>query len=247
MRIVFCLLLIMGTLHASADEVRVAVASNFHTTLKELAAEFEQQNGHRVVISFGSTGKLYAQIRHGAPFDLFLAADRRRPELLETEGVAVAGSRFTYAVGRLVLWSVDPSLKGEDCRAILIQGGFSRLAIANPKTAPYGLAARQVLEKMALWPQVQDRLVRGENIAQTLQYVTTGNAQLGIVALSQIGPLSELTACRWDIPEDYYRPIEQQAVLLKTGAASIAARAFLAFLRGERAVTIIRGYGYGVE
>lgn len=247
MRVVLGLVLIMGTLHASAAEVRVAVASNFTTTLRELAPLFEQQSGHRLMISFSSTGKLYAQILHGAPFDVFLAADSRRPALLESEGQAVPGSRFTYAQGRLTLWSVDPAVKGKDCRALLKSGAYKRLAIANPKTAPYGLAAKQALEKMGLWQKVQSKLVRGENIAQTLQYVTTGNAQLGLVALSQVSSAEALPACRWDLPSEYSHPIEQQVVLLKQAEHSQAAATFLAFLRSDEAVAVIQRYGYGVK
>ena len=169
-----------------AEDVLVAVATNFTSCLKELVVGFEQKTKHHVVVSPGSTGKLYAQITNGAPFDVFLAADVRRPQLLEKEGLAVKGSRFTYAIGRLTLWSAHPSLVNGDGAEILLAQPFRYLAIANPKTAPYGAAARQTLEALDLWDKVQPYIVQGENIGQTFQFVASGNAELGFVALSQV-------------------------------------------------------------
>ena len=229
---------------AVADEILVAVASNFTGAIKALAERFEQETGHDVVLSFGSTGKHYAQIRHGAPYHAFFAADVERPRLLEEEGRIVPGSRFTYAFGKLVLWSPDAGVvdAGGD---VLAAGDFQRLAIANPRLAPYGTAAQQVLEARGLWADLQPRLVRGENIGQTYQYVKSGAAPLGFVAYSQIRtPDSEPSGSAWLVPEDLYSPIEQQAVLLKD---TPAARAFMAFLRSGEAGRMIQDFGYGVS
>ncbi|MEA3276911.1 MAG: molybdate ABC transporter substrate-binding protein [Pseudomonadota bacterium] len=234
-------LLLLGPGRGWADEIRVAVASNFGEAIKEIAQRFEVQTGHEVVLVIGSTGKQYAQIKNGAPFDAFFAADARRPELLEDEGAALAGSRFTYARGRILLWSprqgyVDP--EGQ----VLEEGGFRHLAIANPRLAPYGKAAQQVLENRGLWDGLQGRMVRGENIGQTFQFVKSGNAELGLVAYSQVKrPGHALEGSYWEVPQSLYSPIEQQAVLLKDNAA---ARGFLDFVRGDEAGEIIRGYGY---
>lgn len=229
---------------AQAGVVRVAVAANFTTAMKEIAGAFEHHTGDRVLLSFGSTGSLYAQIRHGAPYDVFLAADERRPRLLEQAGVAVKGSRFTYAVGRLVLWSAKSGVvdaKGE----VLKHGKFARLAIANPKTAPYGSAAKQVLEHLKLWHTLAPRIVRGENIAQTYQFVATGNAELGFVALSQVMQIGG--GSRWPVPHDLYSPIRQQAVLLKRGKDNAAAHALIAYLKGKAGRAVIEHFGYATE
>ncbi|HKI97421.1 MAG TPA: molybdate ABC transporter substrate-binding protein [bacterium] len=228
----------------SAHEVRVAVAANFTTAMRRLAAEFQQESGYALSASYASTGTLYAQIRHGAPFDVFLAADVRRPHLLELDGLGVSGSRFTYAVGRLALWSAKPGFM-HGSEQVLNNGGFRALAIANPRTAPYGAAAQQVLQHLGLWAPLQGRIVQGENIAQTYQYVASGNAALGFVALSQL-KAAHPHADAWLPPEGWYRPIEQQALLLRHGAQSPAARAFLTFLRGPRARRVIETLGYGL-
>ncbi|HFE38957.1 MAG TPA: molybdate ABC transporter substrate-binding protein [Gammaproteobacteria bacterium] len=241
----FLLFLFLIVSVASAGEIRVAVASNFVTTARVLAKEFSQQNNYRLLISFGSTGKLFTQISNGAPFDVFLSADVTRAKLLEEKGVAVAGSRFTYAIGKLTLWASGKSQQEKDCRAILRENKFRRLAIANPKTAPYGLAAQQTLQKMKLWNRLRTRLVRGENIGQTFHYVVTGNAQLGFVAVSQVRSVNQ-GLCRWDVPQTYHTPIEQQAVLLKKGVSNSAAQAFLGFLKSEIAKSIIKRAGYAV-
>jgi molybdate transport system substrate-binding protein len=227
---------------ASAEEVNAAVAANFTAAMKEIAANFEAATGHKAVLSFGSTGKLYAQIENGAPFDLFLAADRRRPMLLETQGVA--SGRFTYAVGKLVLWSPAPAL-ADDGEKVLAAGNFTRLAIANPETAPYGAAAVQVLKALGLYHALQEKLVRGENIAQTYQFVATQNAQLGFVALAQIVLSPE--GSRWEVPDAFYDPIRQDAVLLRTGINKPAATALFAYLKSPAARAVIEKFGYGIE
>jgi molybdate transport system substrate-binding protein len=237
-------LLAAGTL--PAEELRVAVAANFTAATRDLIPLFERATGHTVKASFGSTGQLFAQIGNGAPFEVFLAADSRRPRKAETAGLAVAGSRFTYARGRLVLWSARPALF-TDGAAYLRSGAFERVAIANPRTAPYGLAAQQVLERLGLRDTLQGRLVQGESIAQTFQFLATGNAAVGFVALSQVRAWQGAPGSVWEIPAGDYAPIEQQAVLLKKGASNPAARAFLAFLQGDAARAVIAGYGYGTE
>jgi molybdate transport system substrate-binding protein len=229
-----------------ADEVSVAVAANFTDAGRQLAPLFEQATGHRLKISYGSTGKLYAQIENGAPFEVFLAADSARPLKAEEAGLAVPGSRFVYARGRLALWSTKADLF-DGGEAYLQQAGFTHLAIANPKTAPYGLAAQQVLEHLGIWSTLQSRLVRGDSIAQTFQFVATGNAEAGFVAYSQVKAWSGEAGSVWLIPQDYYVPIEQAAVLLQKGAANPAAQAFLDFLKSDAAREVIEGYGYGVD
>lgn len=228
---------------ALAGQVRVAVASNFAETIRAIAERYEEQTGHSVLISSGSTGKHYAQIRHGAPFDVFLAADARRPALLEKEGIAQPDSRYTYAIGKLVLWSPKADMVDKH-GWVLEQSGFRYLAIANPKLAPYGRAAQQLLESRGLWADMQGRLVRGENIGQTYQYVASGNAELGLVAYAQIRqPDVAVTGSFWLVPQDLYDPIEQQVVLLKD---KDIARDFLDFIRSDEGRTIISSYGYGV-
>ncbi|TDX99268.1 molybdate ABC transporter substrate-binding protein [Thiohalophilus thiocyanatoxydans] len=234
------LLLLVAPL-CSAETLRVAVASNFKTTLEAVVEEFEANSEHRVIIASGSTGKHYAQIRNGAPFDLFFAADARRPRLLEQQGHSVADSRFTYAIGKLVLWSPQPGYV-DDKGQVLETGTFRRLAMANPRLAPYGLAAKQVLQQRGLYERLQSRLVRGENIAQTFQFVATGNAQLGFVALSQLHASGlARQGSLWTLPESLYDPIEQQAVMLND---TPAARAFLTYIKSEPAGRILRRFGY---
>lgn len=226
--------------------VTVAVASNFLRTAEQLATLHAQAGGAAVVFSAGSSGRLYAQIENGAPFDVFLSADIERARQVEARGLAVAGSRFTYALGRLVLWSADARLAGQDCRQALAEGRFRHLSIANPKAAPYGAAAIATLEKLGLPPaQIGKRLVQGENIAQTLQFVATGSAELGFVALSQLrGAGAPAGTCRWDVPAELHPPIAQQAVLLRRAAGNAAAADFLRFLRSDAARTLIGEHGY---
>ena len=224
-----------------AEEIRVAVASNFADAMASIAMHFEASADHNVTLSFGSTGKHYAQIKNGAPFDAFFAADVRRPERLEKEGVALPGSRFTYAVGKLVLWSPEPGYVDPES-SVLERHEFRHLAIANPKLAPYGKAAEEVLRARGLWGRLSGRLVRGENIGQTFQFVKSGNAELGFVAYSQVKrPNQPVAGSFWEAPQALYTPIEQQAVLLKDNEA---ARAFLAFVRSEGALKIIHEYAY---
>ncbi|MYA29022.1 MAG: molybdate ABC transporter substrate-binding protein [Nitrospira sp. SB0672_bin_25] len=242
------LLLAMHPAASIAEEVRVAVAANFLATLNTIATKFEQDSGHTAVVSSGSSGKLYAQIRNGAPFDVFLSADVARPQLMEEEGLAVRGSRFTYAVGRLTLWGAGPALVDGEDTAMLLNNHVEHVAIANPKTAPYGAAAKEALQALGLWGQVQDRLVRGENIGQTFHFVFSKNAQLGFVALSQVlGPKVNGSGSRWDVPTHLYTPIRQQAVLLRNGQRNEAARAFLAYVQGAASRSIIERFGYGLE
>ncbi len=233
--------------NAGAESVTVAVASNFTTTLHDLTMEFEAESGHSVRISSASTGVLYAQITNGAPFDVLLAADAERPRLLEASGHGVAGSRFTYAIGHLVLWSRNPALAGADCRARLENLGQQRLAIANPDTAPYGAAARETLIGLNLWERVQAQLVVSRNIAQTLQFVASGNASLGFIARNQTldQRLPEAT-CSWPVPPELHRAIEQQAILLQRAADNSVAADFLSFLRNAAGRTIIEHNGYTV-
>jgi len=233
---------------ALADQLRVAVASNFIFPLKELSREFENTTGNEVLLISGSTGKLYAQIHQGAPFEVFLAADSNRPELLEKHGIGVPGSRFTYAVGRLVMWSADPKFVTNFGLHVLDQNNFRYLAIANPKTAPYGKATEQVLRKTGYWEKIQSRLVRGENISQTLQFVVTGNAQIGFISLSQLNSSNGLLGgTSWLVPLNLHEPIQQQAILLKRANSNHVARAFLKFLKSKKGQKIIKTYGYYVE
>ncbi|MEL6979520.1 MAG: molybdate ABC transporter substrate-binding protein [Pseudomonadota bacterium] len=235
---------------AAAGEVAVAVASNFLQPLREIAPVFEAESGHTLRISAGSTGKLYAQIVQGAPYDVFLAANVRDPERLEAEGEAAAGSRFTYALGRLVFWGAEPGL---DPKAMLQTGAYSRLAIANPKLAPYGRAARQALDQLTLdqlggESAAAPPIILAETVSQALQFARTGNVDLAAFALSQVsaGGLEE-DGSLWIAPETLYDPIRQQAVLLNRGEDNPAAVAFYAFLRSDAARAAIIGFGYGVE
>ena len=229
---------------AMAAEVKVAAAANFTEPAKEIAARFKARTGHDASLSFGASGQFYTQIANGAPFEVFLSADRERPEKAEAEGLGVAGSRFTYAVGRLVLFSKTPGLvdgKG----AVLKSGRFQKLAIADPKTAPYGVAAVETLKKLGLYDALSPKLVQGTSITQAYQFIDTGAAELGFVALSQVVALKG--GSRWVVPAADHTPIDQQAVLLKTGAANPAATAFMAFLKGAEAKAIIKTYGYEVN
>ncbi len=229
---------------ATADEAQVAVAANFAAPMKRLAERFSRATPHKLLISVGSTGKFYAQISNGGPFDVFLSADHETPLRMEQDKLAIAGTRFTYAVGRLALWSPAADLvdgNGE----VLRKAAFKRLAIANPKLAPYGAAAQQTLEKLGFWSAVRSKLVLGENIAQTLQFVASGNVELGFVALSQIQEGGKAPAgSHWLVPQSLYDPIRQDAVLLARGGSNPAARAFLEFLRGPAARELIRSSGY---
>lgn len=240
-------LLALGLIFTSgaiADEVKVAVAANFTAPIQALAPAFEKATGHKLVASFGATGQFYAQIKNGAPFDVFLSADDSTPAKLEKEGDSVPGSRFTYAIGSLVLWSADAGyLDGTD--SALKAGQFKHLSIANPKAAPYGLAATQVLDKLGLSEAFKGKLVEGQNITQAHQFVSTGNAELGFVALSQVYKDGKVTSgSAWIVPDAMYDPIRQDALILKQGANNPAATALVEYLKGPEAAKVIESFGY---
>ena len=229
---------------AQADEVQVAVASNFTAPIQAIASDFEKDTGHKLIASYGATGQFYTQIKNGAPFEVFLAADDTTPAKLESEGDTVKGSRFTYAIGTLALWSAKDNYvdaKGQ----VLRDNAFQHLSIANPKAAPYGLAATQVLDKLGLANQVKGKIVEGQNITQAYQFVSTGNAELGFVALSQVfkdGKLASGSA--WIVPAELHDPIKQDAVILGKGRDNAAAKALMDYLKGPKAAAIIQAYGY---
>jgi molybdate transport system substrate-binding protein len=232
-----------GALSARAAQTNIAVAANFTDAANEIAEAFKEKTGHEAILSFGSTGQLYTQITQAAPFEVFLAADDARPRLVVEEGFAVPGSQFTYAIGTLVLWSQDPGLvQGEQT---LKNGDFTKIAIANPEAAPYGAAAVQAMQSLGVYDQLEPKIVQGNNISQTFQFVETGNAELGFIALAQVARSDE--GSRWVVPEDLHDPIRQDAVLLETGEDSEAARAFVEFLNGPEAVAIIEKFGYGID
>ncbi len=226
---------------ALAAETNIAVAANFTEPAKEIAKAFAAKTGHTAVLSFGATGQFYAQIKQDAPFTVFLAADDETPKRAIEEGLAVADSRFTYAIGRLVLWSKDPAKVGGP--ETLKTATFEKIAIANPALAPYGAAAVQTMKKMGVYDALQPKIVQGNTIAQAYQFAETGNAEVGFVALSQVIIKNE--GSRWAVPEQLHDPIRQDAVLLKKGASNEAATAFLAFLKGPEAGAVIARYGYG--
>lgn len=231
-----------------AGDGLIAVAANFGETARTLETRFEETTDHSVTLVIGSTGKLYAQIVNGAPFDAFLAADQRRPALLADEGRAVAGSRFTYAVGRLSLWSPDPRRIPLDGVETLAAGEFRRLAMANPRLAPYGAAAAEVLRSLGLLDAMAERIVMGENVGQVYSMVATGNAELGFVALSQALTMAPADAgSRWDVPTELHSQIRQDAVLLDHGRSNVAAREFLRFLTSAEGARIIRSFGYDMD
>ncbi len=241
--ILFLSLLIASSITTAATTL-VAVAANFTKPMNEIAAEFEKATGHTAKLSFGSSGKFVAQIENGAPFEVFLSADENNPQKLEQSGVTVPGSRFIYAQGKLVLWSPTPGfVDGEG--TVLSSGKFKHIAVADPKLAPYGVAAMEVLNSLGLKEKLQPLIVMGENIAQTQQFVSSGNAELGFIALSQVfeyGTISSGSA--WFVPSNLYAPIKQSAVLLKLGAENPAAKALLDFLKSKPALAIIEKYGY---
>ena len=229
-----------------AGEVSVAVAANFTAPMQKIALAFEAETGHKAVLAFGSTGTLYAQIRNGAPFQILLAADDETPLKIEKEGLGVGGSRFTYAIGKLVLWSKQPGLV-DDKGEVLRSGRFQRIALANPKLAPYGAAAMETMTKLGVAQALQPKFVQGENIAQTYQFVFTENAQLGFVALSQVyvdGKIANGSA--WVVPAGLHEPIQQDAILLTKGNNNLAAAALMQFLRSERAKFLILAHGYAL-
>lgn len=229
-----------------AEEAIIAVASNFSAPMKALVPLFEQESQHRIQATYGATGKFYAQIKQGAPFDALLAADEATPQLLMDNQLAVNTSQFTYAIGRLVLWSNNPALI-DGSPQILSSERYKHLAIANPKLAPYGLAAKKVIANLGLTAQVDNRIVMGENIAQTYQFVQTGNAEFGFVALSQVIKNGKIElGSYWQVPSELHPPIKQDAVLLKKGAQNEAAKTFLTFLKSAKARAVIQSYGYNL-
>jgi len=235
-----------GLPFAVAGEVVVAVAANFTAPMNIIATEFEKDTGHKATLAFGSSGRFYAQVKNGAPFQVFLSADDETPAKLAHDGLAEPASQFTYAIGSLVLWSAKPGFvdaKGD----VLKSGKFTKLAIANPKTAPYGKAAIQTLTQLGLLASVEPKLVQGENIAQTFQFTQTGNADLGFVALSQVmkeGKVTEGSA--WVVPAEMHEPIRQDVILLSTGRGNAAAEALMKYLRTDKARGVIRSFGYGL-
>ncbi len=240
-------LIALATLMAApafAAETQVAVAANFTEPAKEIAAGFEKATGHKAVLAFGASGAFYTQISHGAPFEIFLSADSERPAKAEADGLAVAGSRFTYAVGQLVLYSATPGLV--DAKGAVLKGGaFDKISIADPATAPYGVAAIETMAKLGVRDALKPKIVTGSSIAQAYQFVSTGAAQLGFVALSQV--ISVPGGSRWIVPAKLHTPIDQQAVLLKTGKKNPAAAAFIKYLKSRAALAIIKRYGYSAK
>lgn len=239
----FALLALTGVA-AHADEVQAAVAANFTAPMQKIAIDFERETGHKAILSFGATGKFYAQIKNGAPFEVLLAADDETPARLEKEGMAVAGSRFTYATGKLALWSARPGYvdaKGE----VLRNGNFRHVSLANPKLAPYGAAAVETLKALGLFDPLQDKFVQAENIGQAYQFIATGNAELGFVALSQIFRDGRMAAgSAWIVPGGLHEPIRQDAVLLEHGKGKAAAEALMRYLKTDKAKATIRSFGY---
>ena len=234
-------LAVAGAAPASAADTQVAVAANFTEPAKEIAAAFAKATGHHAILSFGSSGAFYTQIAHGAPFEVFLSADADRPKKAEQDGLGVPRSRFTYAIGRLALYSTDPQLvdgKG----AVLKRGGFDKIAIADPTAAPYGVAAVETMTKLGVYSALAPKIVKGTSITQAYEFVATGAAPLGFVALSQV--IKASGGSRWLVPAKLHAPIEQQAILLWTGAKNPAAAAFLKFLKSPEAIAIIKLYGY---
>lgn len=228
---------------ARADEVSVAVAANFTAPLQKIAADFEKDTGHKVVASFGSTGKFYAQIKGGAPFELLLSADDETPAKLVAENMAVAGSQFTYAIGKLVLWSVKPGVV-DDQGAVLKRGGFDFIALANPKLAPYGAAGVETMKALGVLDALQSRVVTAENITQAHQFISSGNALLGFVALSQVLKDGKIEGSSWIVPARLYSPIRQDAVILDKGKGKPGALALMQYLKSAKAVAVIRSFGY---
>jgi molybdate transport system substrate-binding protein len=228
---------------ACAAQTHVAVAANFTDAAKEIATAFRQKTGHEAVLSFGSSGQLYTQITQDAPFQILLSADDERPKKAVDDGLGVAGSRFTYAIGKLVLWSRTPDyVKGEET---LKAAAFGKLSIANPTAAPYGAAAIEVMKSLKVYDALLPRIVQGNSIAQTFQFIDTGNAELGFVALSQLA--GNTGGSRWMVPQNLYTPIRQDAVLLKKAEKDEAAMAFMTFLKGAEGKAIIQKFGYAID
>ena len=240
------LILMFASFSVQADEIQLAVAANFTGPMKLIAAEFEKDSGHKVLMTSGATGKFYAQITSGAPFEVFLSADDETPAKLEKEGAAVQGSRFTYAIGKLVLWSAQPD-RVDSRGDVLRKGNFDKLAIAAPKLAPYGAAAVETMRRLGVLAAIEPKLVTGESLGQTFSFVSSGNAELGFVALSQVYEAGRIkSGSAWIVPENLYSPIRQDAVLLAKGKDSQAARQLLTFLKNEKSKAVIRAFGYAL-
>ncbi len=243
-KIGFALIALAGLSAAPADagQTSVAVAANFTEPAKEIAARFRQATGHEAVLVFGASGQFYTQITQDAPFQIFLSADDKRPKDAVDAGLAVGDSRFTYAIGKLVLWSRSLDLAKGD--AVLKSNAFAKLAIANPTAAPYGAAAVETLKALGVFAAIEPKIVQGNSIAQAFQFIDTGNAEIGFVALSQLAGVT--TGSRWLVPQALYQPIRQDAVLLKKGATDEASKAFVAFLKGAEARAVIQKFGYAL-
>jgi molybdate transport system substrate-binding protein len=246
-RLATLILALLASAGALADEVQVAVAANFTGPIQVISALFERDTGHKIVASYGATGKFYAQITNGAPFEVLLAADDETPARLVREGHGIAGTPFTYAIGKLVLWSAKPGLvdaKGE----VLKKGGFKHIAVANPKTAPYGAAAMQAMGKLGVADAIKPLIVQGENISQTQQFISTGAAELGFVAYSQVIKNGQIgSGSGWLVPASLYDPIRQDAVILAKGKDKPAAAALMSYLKGAKALEVIKSFGYELK
>jgi molybdate transport system substrate-binding protein len=244
-RLIPLLIMLLAGIASSvhADAISVAVAANFTAPMQQIATAFEKETGHKVQAAYGATGKFYAQIKNGAPFELLLSADDVTPARLIKERAAVAGSPFTYAIGKLVLWSAKPAIVDE-AGAVLKNGDFNHLAIANPKLAPYGAAAVEVMKALGVYDAVQPKLVTGESIGQTHQFISTGNALLGFVALSQVLKDGKMEGSAWIVPAKLYAPIRQDAVILEKGRGKPAAEALMQYLKSDKAKAVIQSFGY---
>jgi molybdate transport system substrate-binding protein len=228
------------SVNLQAGDVKVAVSSNFATTLEKISEAFTKETGHKLVISSGATGKIYAQIREGAPFEVLLSADQTTPMKLITDNLAVEETQFTFAVGRLVLWSLKDKFV-DDEGAVIKTSSVNHIAIANPKLAPYGVAAKEYLEKVGIWKIVEAKIVYGENISQTYQFVSTGNAEVGFIAMSQI---MDTKGSYWVVPESQYSPLKHDVILLNKGKTNPIAKKFLEFLKDRKVKAIISKFGY---
>lgn len=255
---ILCLVSIYLPINSYASQIRIAVASNFLAPIKSISKDYQKQTGNQLLISSGSTGKLYAQIVNGAPFDIFLAANSREPKQLESIGKVVKGSRFTYALGKLALWSPQFGSGKTEIKEILSNKNIKRISIANPKIAPYGAAAIEVIKNLGVYETLKSKIIRGENVNQAYQYIESGAAQLGFVALSQLKiqhnslapqrpSINEHTKQYRQVDQSLYTPIRQQAVLLKTKFDNLAARQFLDYLKSPDGRAVIESFGYGVE
>ncbi|EIJ36763.1 molybdate ABC transporter substrate-binding protein [Thiothrix nivea] len=238
--------LVANTTSVWANDVHVAVAANFTKPMESIAADFEKATGNKIIASFGSSGKLLEQIKHGAPFEVFLSADQNKPLKAEEEKLDVPGSRFTYSIGKLVLWSAKEGMV-DDKGEVLKTGSFAHIAIANPDTAPYGKAAMETMTKLGMLETLQPKIVQGDSIAQTKEFISSGNAELGFVALSQVIKDGKIgTGSGWLVTDDLYTPMNQDAILLKTGENNAAAQALMDYLKSDAAKAVIESFGYAL-